>query len=149
MSRWSQTSRHLGCLMLDTPALCRQLYCWGKQLSNFREVYSDSLNHSDCEIPTQLIELDFFEDPMGSDRLGTYLDRFALKRYGDSCKYQPDWSSSVRFRNFVTCGDICLYLRAFEAGLNKLDLVVQSKLKPAWRASRAENLLKNGPLCSI
>ena len=37
---------------------------------------------------------------------------------------------------------MCRYLRAFEADLNKLDLVVQSRLKPAWRASRAENLLK-------
>ena len=34
---------------------------------------------------------------------------------------------------------------AFEADLNKLDLVVESRSKPAWRASRAENLLKSGP----
>ena len=30
----------------------------------------------------------------------------------------------------------------FEADLTKNDIFVQSRLKPAWRASRAENLLK-------
>ena len=40
--------------------------------------------------------------------------------------------------------DICLYLRVCEADLSKNDLFVQSRLKPAWRASRAEKLVKLG-----
>ena len=91
----------------------------------------------------QFIQLDFFEIRMGSARLGTYLDRFALKNCADSAKYQPDWSSSVRFWNFVLYEDSCRYLRVFEADLIKTDIFGQSMLKPAWRASRAENLLKN------
>ena len=79
---------------------------------------------------------------MRSDRLGTYLDRFALKNCADSAKYQPDWSSSVRFRNFVLYEDICRYLRVFEADLIKTDIFGQSRLKPAWRDSHAENLVK-------
>ena len=101
-----------------------------------------SRNHSDCELMAQLLQLVLFEIRMGSDRLGTYLDRFALKNCADSAKYQPDWSSSVRFRNFVSYEDICRYLRVFEGDLTKRDLFVQPRLKPAWRASRAENLLK-------
>ena len=31
----------------------------------------------------------------------------------------------------------------FEAGLIKTDIFGQSRLKPAWRASRAETLVKN------
>ena len=75
-------------------------------------------------------------------RLGTYLDRFALKSSGDSYKYQPDWSSSVRFCDFVAFEHICPYLWVFESGLANIDLFVQSRLKPAWRASRTKNLLK-------
>ena len=120
-------------------------YCWRKQLSNFLDCYLGSRNHSDCELMAQFIQLDFFEIRMGSARLGTYLDRFALKNCADSAKYQPDWSSSVRFWNFVSYEDMCRYLRVFEVDLSKSDLFVQSRLKPAWRASRAENLLKSGP----
>ena len=92
----------------------------------------------------QFIQLDYFEIRMGSARLGTYLDRFALKNCADSTKYQPDWSSSVRFGNFMLYEDICRYLRVFEGDLTKNDIFVQSRLKPAWRASRATNSLKFG-----
>ena len=98
-----------------------------------------SRNHSDCELMAQLIQLDFFEIRMGSDRLGTYLDRFALKNCADAAEYQPDWSSSVRFGNVVLYEDICRYLRVFEADLIKTDIFGQSSLNPAWRASHAEN----------
>ena len=91
----------------------------------------------------QFIQLDSFEIRMRSDRLGTYLDRFALKNCADSAQYQPDWSSSVRFRTFVSFEDICLYSRVFEADLIKTDIFGQSMLKPAQCASRNENLLEN------
>ena len=88
------------------------------------------------------MQLDFFEFRMRSDHFGTHLDRFALKNCADSAEYQPDWSSSVRFCNFDSFEDIRKYLRVFEADSTNTDPFVQSRLKPAWRAPRAENLLQ-------
>ena len=117
-------------------------YCWGKQLSNFWKGYLDSLNHSDSEIWIYLIQLVFLENQMRSDRLLTYLDRFAVKNCADSAKYHPDWSSSVGFWFVTPLADIFRYSRVFEAVVTEIDLFVLSMLKLAWRASRAANLLK-------